>query len=259
MALKVKFLLIAFIVIVIICAPLISPYDPMAINLEKQALSPNWQHIMGTDMLGRDVLSRLLYGGRVSLLGSALATLIVVIFGTLLGIASGYVRGVLDEIVQLLIDVLLTIPNLIVALLIITLLGRGVVPAIVAVALSIIANYLQVARAAALTISTQEYIVVSQSLGATQFDILKRHVLPNCISILMSYAGVIFAYSLLGFTAIGFLGLSIELGQPEWGTMIADGFKYYRDAIWISAFPAMAISICVILINSVIDDFNQLI
>lgn len=255
---NIKLLLILSILGSIIILPNLMQYDPMQVELEQSGEPPSWQHILGTDMLGRDVFSRLLYGGRVSLFAAFMATSFVSSIGAVVGISAGYFRGIYDETVQFVIEALLIFPGIIIALVTITLLGRGVIPAIIAVSVSVFANYLQVARAASLTVSSQEYIVVAKSLGATHFQILFRHVLPNCFSILLSYAGVIFAYSLLSLTALGFLGLSTELGQPEWGNMIAEGFKYYRVAPWISGFPAIAISICVVLINLIIDDVNQM-
>lgn len=229
-------------------APIIAPYDPLATHPETQFTPPNQAHFLGTDSLGRDVFSRVLYGGRQTLMVALLATMIGFLLGLLLGLLSEWV----DILVLTLLNALLAVPGLIVAMVVITLLGRGLLPVAVAIGVAQIASCAAVTRSAALTVRSALYVEAAKSLGASRIHILLRYVLPNILPTLLAYAGVMFAYAVLNGAALNFLGLGVERSVPEWGVMLAEGREVFRSAFWIGVAPGFAIMATVWAVNSLV-------
>jgi ABC-type dipeptide/oligopeptide/nickel transport system permease subunit len=247
-AVFVLFLIVALTMI----APWLSPMDPMLTNTAGQLLPPNHDHLLGTDLLGRDVLSRVLYGGRQTLINASLATGIAVSAGVTLGLLAR-TGQLVDRAVVWLINALLAIPGLVLALVIITLLGRGNIPLAVAVGLSQVAPFGFVVRFAGRTIQSRVYVEAARSFGATQTWINLYHILPNIRPAILAYSGVIFSYCILNVAALSFLGLGGEPGTPDWGTMLADGRIAFRSAPWISIAPGIVISLTVWAVNTLAD------
>jgi ABC-type dipeptide/oligopeptide/nickel transport system permease subunit len=232
-------------------APALAPYDPMETNPTAQFQTPNTHHLLGTDLLGRDVLSRVLYGGQHTLVIAALATGIAVVPGVSLGLWRSRLVGVL-------INAILAFPGLLLALVIMTLLGQGAFALALAIGITQIAPCARVTRAAVISVSTQTYIEAANSLGASRRRLIFRHTLPNILPTLLAYTGVIFAYSILNGAALSFLGLGGEPGIPDWGVMLYEGRQAFRTAPWIAAAPGLGITITVVLINRAADRITRL-
>lgn len=235
----------------ILFAPLAAPYDPMRTDAANTLQAPNAAHWVGTDALGRDVLSRALYGGQHTLLIAGAATLIAVVPGVLLGLLSAV--GWLERPIVVLTNALLAFPGLLLALLVITLLGQGAFQLALATGLTQIAPCARVARAAVKSVLAQGYIEAAKGLGAGQVRIVCHYVLPNVMVTVLAYTGVIFAYAILNSAALSFLGLGGEPGIPDWGVMLAEGRQAFRLAPWVAAAPGLAITVTVLLANRAAD------
>lgn len=249
--------IVALALLVIWLAPALSPYDPLTTDTPAQLQPPSAAHWLGTDSLGRDVLSRLLYGGRQTLVMAFGATLIALIPGVLMGVLGGLWDGWVDALLVWLANALLALPGLIVALIVLTLLGRGIVPLVVAVAISQIAPVAFMVRAAVRSVRHRDYVAVAVSLGATRFGLLIRHIWPNIWGNVLAYAAVTFAYCVLNGAALSFLGLGGEPSLPEWGTMLAEGRQVFRVAPWVGVGPGLAISLTVWGMNRLADTLTQ--
>lgn len=236
-------------------ASVIAPYDPLQTQPEIQFTPPNSDHFFGTDSLGRDVLSRVLYGGRQTLLVALLATLVGWIPGVLLGLLSESKWA--DMVIGVWLNALLAVPGLVIAMVVITLLGRGVLPVAVAIGFAQIAPCAVVTRAAALSVRSALYVEAARSIGATRGYILWNGVLPNIAPTLLAYAGVMFSYAVLNGAALNFLGLGVERSVPEWGVMLAEGREVFRSAPWIAFAPGVAITVTVWAVNRLVDTINR--
>lgn len=242
--------IIALIVLLTLAAPLIVPHDPLSTNTDAIFTPPNSTHPFGTDALGRDVFSRLLYGGQRTLSNTLLATFIALIPGVSLGLLAGLSVSWLDNGLQVITNTLLAIPNLVLALVILTLLGAGMLPLALAVGAAQIAPCIAVIRAAVISIRAESYIGAAYTFGAKRWWVVWQHILPNIRPTLYAYSAVIFSYSLLNSAALGFLGLGGEPGLPEWGSMLLDGRSAFRSAPWVAAAPGIAITVLVWAVNS---------
>jgi peptide/nickel transport system permease protein len=248
------------IIVMLFIIPLLWPSDPMLTDLESQAQFPSATHPLGTDLLGRDVLSRTLYGGQRTLASAGLSTLMAIIPGMTIGLLMGWYRGQIDHLIMILINAILAFPGLLFALVIMTLMGQGVLPMILAVGLAQIAPYSLITRTAVISIRSMAYIEVAEALGASRWHIIIQHILPNIAPTLLAYLGVTFAYSILNGTSLSFLGLAGEPGIPDWGGMLAEGRYAFRVAPWVGLVPGIAITITVISVNNLVDSlasFNR--
>jgi peptide/nickel transport system permease protein len=241
------------ILIVVIVGPLVLEADPMQTDPAAQLQAPGPVHLFGTDLLGRDVLSRTVHGGWQTLVTAALATVLVVILGLPLGSLSATGWRLVDHLTLGLINALLSLPSLLIALVVITLLGRGQGSVVIALGLSQAAPFAYTTRSAILAVRPAAYIEAATNLGARPAHVLLQHVLPNTQATLAAYTVVIFSYSLLNGAALGFLGLTGDLGAPEWGIMLAEGRAAFRSAPWISAAPGILISATVWAVNDLAD------
>ncbi len=234
--------------VLIICLAWAAPYDPLKTNTSNQLQAPSAAHPFGTDILGRDVLSRFLHGGQQTLLSASAAALIAIIPGTGLAfVAAGDTR--LQRIQLLILQALLAIPNLLLALVILTALGRSEVSATVAVGLGQIPVFTLVIRAAILGLQSEGYIESARAAGANPLWLATRHVFPNLIPTLATYGVVTFSYCLMNSAALNFLGMGGELGKPEWGVMLAEGRAVFRAAPWVALPPGIAITALIWSIN----------
>jgi peptide/nickel transport system permease protein len=248
-----------FLLVVVLAAtfaPLVSPYDPIRQSLRERLKAPAWfpeegrqRHLLGTDQLGRDILSRVIYGSRISLVVGFAAVMIGGAIGGLLGLLSGYAGGVVDEIIMLVVDGQLAFPFILLAIGIIAVLGPSFGNLIIIVGLSGWVTYARIVRAQVLTIKEREYVLAIRGLGGSTWRILARHVVPNTLAPFLVIATLELARTILLESTLSFLGLGIQPPIPAWGSMVAAGRDYLLTAWWVSTFPGLAILIVVLSIN----------
>jgi peptide/nickel transport system permease protein len=241
-----------------VLAPLVSPYDPLAIDPVAMATGPSAHHIMGADELGRDILSRVIYGGRVSLGTAAAVVIASAAIGVTMGLVAGYFVGAIDMIVSRLIDVILAFPAILLAMGLIALLGEGTLNAGVAVTVVSIPSFARLARASALVEKDREYVEAARALGASHRWILFRSILPNSIGPLVVQAGVTATTAILLEAALSFLGLGTKPPTPSWGQMLSTSRGYLYQAWWYGLFPGVALTLVVLSLNHLADAAQRL-
>lgn len=253
---RLPFIILVLIVLASFAAPLITPFDPMSTNTSVTFTPPNTTHWFGTDSLGRDVFSRILHGGRQTLVIATSATLIAVIPGVVLGLLAGMASNWFDVIIRTMINSLLALPPLVIALVVLTILGTGWGSLAIATGISQIARVGQFTRSLVLSIRVRGYVGAAYALGGTWRHIVIQHILRNATPLLLSYIAVTFSYSILNSAALSFLGLGGALGTPDWGTMLAEGRLVFRTAPWISIVSGLVIVITVMCVNTLADRFS---
>lgn len=236
-------------------APLIAPYAPDLTDPAVFLTPPFWQaggssaHWLGTDAIGRDILSRIIFGARLSLaIGLAVVALSVVL-GTILGLTAGYFRGLFEIAVMRLMDIILTLPSLLLAIVIVAILGPGLMNAMLAVAVVVLPHYVRITRAAAISEASKDYVTAARMNGAGHLRLMFNEVLPNCTAPLIVQASLGISTAILDAAALGFLGLGAQPPSPEWGTMLADAREFVLRAWWVVTFPGLAILITVLAFN----------
>jgi peptide/nickel transport system permease protein len=230
-------------------APILSRYDPLGLDVAARMLPPGPHHLLGTDEFGRDMLTRILYGGRISLRTGLIAVSIAIAIGIPIGLASGFYGGMVDRLLMRLIDLMLTFPGILLALVIVAVLGPSLTNAMLAVGISASPTYARVARSSVLSAKSLVYVEAARAVGCGNRRIMLRHILPNIVApiIVLSTLGV--AGAILAAAALSFLGLGAQPPQPEWGALLSEGRNLLLDAWWISTFPGLAIMITVLAIN----------
>jgi peptide/nickel transport system permease protein/dipeptide transport system permease protein len=248
-------IVIALFVVTALVAPLISPHDPVDASLYDQLKPPIWseagrsENLLGTDDLGRDILSRLIYGARVSLLVAVVTVSIGVFVGSLLGAISGYYKGFLDNIIMRFMDILLAFPHILLAIVIMAYLGPGLRNAMIAIGIIYIPRFARIVRASVLEEYEKDYVTASKAIGAKDWRIIFVAILPNCLAPLIVQTTLGFASAILDAAALGFLGLGAQPPTPEWGAMIAMGRSHILRAWWVMTFPGIAILLAVLGFN----------
>ncbi|UXN03014.1 ABC transporter permease subunit [Bartonella sp. HY406] len=243
------------IVLLSVLAPLIAPYgyqDQFRDFMLKPPVWQNggsWQFILGTDAVGRDILSRILHGARFTLLVGVIVALIAMVFGIILGVIAGYIKGPLDAFIMRIMDIILTIPSLLLALVLITIIGYGLKGAVIATAIALQPHFVRLARAAVIAEKNKEYVVAAKLAGAGPIRLMFKTILPNCMAPLIVQATFSFSTAILDVAALGFLGMGAQAPLPEWGTMLADAREFVSSAWWVVTFPGLAILILVLSIN----------
>lgn len=242
---------IGFVLIVAaaIAAPSLARYDPVRQSLRTALQPPSSTYYLGTDQFGRDIYSRLVYGARISLRVGLISVGIALVFGTPLGLLAGYYRGTADAIVSRLVDVVLAFPAVLLALAIMAVLGPSLNNAMIAVGVSILPQYVRVARASTLSVAELDFVVSARAVGANDLLILARHILPNIALPLVVLTSLQLASAVLFAASLSFLGLGAQPPTPEWGAMLTTGRTYMRDAWWIPVFPGLAITLTVLCLN----------
>lgn len=243
------FVLIAVFAAIAIFAPRIAPEGFDDENLAGRLRPPSAQHWFGTDELGRDVLSRVIYGARISMTVGLVAVAGALVSGSLLGITAGYVGGSVEGAIMRVMDVMLAFPAVILAIGIVAMRGPGLNNTILAVSIVNIPVYARVARASTLSVKEHEYVTAARALGARSWRILLRAILPNAASPLVVQATLGVAGAILEAAALGFLGLGAQPPAPEWGVMLSDAYKYLLTAFWAALAPGAAIAIVVLSFN----------
>ncbi|HEY3300396.1 MAG TPA: ABC transporter permease [Methylophilaceae bacterium] len=243
------FIIIGLIFIFAIFAPLFAPYDPNAIDVKAILLAPSSAHWMGTDGLGRDVLSRMLFGGRISLLVGIVAVGIATAIGILLGAIAGYYRGWVDTLIMRLVDVMLSIPTFFLILAVIAFLTPSIWNIMIVIGLTSWMGVTRLVRAEFLSLHGREFVLASRTLGAKDGRLIFKHLLPNSLTpiIVSSVLGI--ASAVLVESGLSFLGLGVQAPQASWGNILTDGKEYIQFAWWLSLFPGLAILITVLGYN----------
>jgi ABC-type dipeptide/oligopeptide/nickel transport system permease subunit len=256
------FFVAVLLIILSVAAPLISPYDPIETDLLNK-LKPgfwagNWDNPLGTDNLGRDVLSRILYGGAISLRVGYMVIAVTAIFGTLLGLVSAYYGGLADIIIMRFMDVLLSFPPLLLALAIAASLGAGLENAMFAISLVYIPQMARVVRGSVLKVKTNSFIEASKALGSGNIWIMVRHILPNVFPAALVFLTLLLADAILYTASLGFLGVGIKPSTPEWGAMLSTGKEYLlMGQWWVTVFPGLMIVFAVLSFNMVGDGLRE--
>ena len=243
------FAIIAVVLVMALLAPVLAPYDPDAIDVKSILIPPSSTHWMGTDGLGRDVFSRMLFGARISLLVGFVAVGIATLIGVVLGAISGYYRGWIDVVIMRMVDVMLSIPTFFLILAVIAFLTPSIWNIMIVIGLTSWMGVTRLVRAEFLSLREREFVLASATLGARDFRLIFRHLLPNSLTpvIVSSVLGV--ASAVLVESGLSFLGLGVQPPQASWGNILTEGKEYIQFAWWLSFFPGMAILLTVLGYN----------
>jgi peptide/nickel transport system permease protein len=250
-------ILCTLVVLSAVLAPLIAPHDPIEQNVVEQLKPPTREFPLGTDYFGRDVLSRILWGGRISLIVSLSAIAGAILVGGAIGMISGYVGGLLDTVVMRVMDVLLSFPSLILGLIVVALLGPDLANLIVAIGLTAIAPFARIARAPVLALKERAFVEAGRALGFSHLRILFVHILPNIVSEVLVMGSLWMATAVRTEASLSFIGLGVKPPTPTWGGMMRDGFENILDAPWLSIFPGIAILLLMLGLNMVGDGLRD--
>ena len=238
-----------------ILAPLIAPHDPAAQARDALLVPPVWQDggqwrfLLGTDAIGRDILSRLLYGARFSLFIGVVVVIIALTGGVIVGLWAGFYGGWVDSVIMRIMDVILAFPSLLLALVLVAILGPGLLNAMIAIALVLQPHFARLTRAAVMAEKNREYVMAARVAGASKTRLMFRTILPNCLGPLIVQATLSFSNAILDAAALGFLGMGAQPPTPEWGTMLAEAREFILRAWWVVTLPGLAILITVLAIN----------
>ena len=236
-------------------ANVLAPYSPNLTNNAAFLQPPAWQaggawaYPLGTDAIGRDILSRLIYGARLSLLIGIAVVALSIVVGIILGLVAGFVRGITEIAIMRLMDVILTLPSLLLAIVIVAILGPGLMNAMLAVAVVVLPHYVRITRAAVISETAKDYVTAARANGATRLRLMFNEVLPNCAAPLIVQASLGVSTAILDAAALGFLGLGAQPPASEWGTMLADAREFVLRAWWVVTFPGLMILITVLAFN----------
>lgn len=246
---------IAFVIIVAILAPIVAPHNPAEQFRDALLMPPawieggSWSFILGTDDVGRDILSRLIYGARLSLLIGCLVVALSLVLGVFMGLVAGYFGGMIDTAIMRLVDIMLALPSLLLAIAIVAILGPSIFNASLAISFVSLPHYVRLTRASVLAEVNRDYVTASRVAGAGHFRLMFSVLLPNCVAPLIVQATLGFSAAILDMAALGFLGLGAQPPTPEWGVMLADARQFINSAWWVVTFPGLAILVTVLAFN----------
>jgi len=255
MLVSVLFLLL--VVLAAIFAGQLTPHDPTRLDVRSRLLPPGQEHLLGTDGFGRDVLSRLLFGARLSLSVGALVVLLAVSFGTVAGVMAAYFRR-LDGPIMRVIDAMMAFPEILLAIALIAALGASLSNVVLSLTIVYTPRIARIVRSSALVISEEQYVEAATGLGARSPRIIMRHVLPNLVSPIIVQGTFIFAYAILAESSLSFLGVGVPPELPTWGNMINEGRPYFTQADWLMLVPGVAIVLTVLALQSIGDGVRDL-
>ena len=251
--------IVIMLVLIAILASLLSPHDPFEQKLENRLLNPCFEYPFGTDNLGRCIFSRLIFGTRYSLAIGVVVVGITASVGTTLGIVSGYSRGIIDETLMRIVDIVLAFPGIILALVIAGILGPSFLNVVIAISLTHWPAYTRLVRGITLSLREKEFIEGARALRASNIYIMRRHILPNCINPIIVLATLDIAHAIIFATGLSFLGLGIQPPTPEWGSMLKAGIPYFRISPHLTFFPGTAIMVTVMAFNFLGDGLRDMI
>jgi peptide/nickel transport system permease protein len=238
--------------------PLLAPYDPNKQDTRNRLEAPSREHPMGLDNYGRDILSRIIYGARVSLLVGICSVLLGGIVGTFLGVAAGDTGGRMENLIMRSTDVLMAFPSLIMGLMVLAVLGSGIPKMVIAIGIMLSPAFVRVAHSSTLSIKQNDYILAARAIGVGHFRSLRRHVLPNLLGEIIVLSSVWAASAIRVEASLSFIGLGVSPPTPAWGTMIRDGTQHLTNAPWISLFPGLAILVTVLAFNLLGDGLRDI-
>ena len=236
-------------IITAIFAPLVATHDPRDADITARLKGWSQEYYFGTDKVGRDIFSRIVYGSRISIKVGLVAMTFSISIGAVLGIIAGYYGGWLDNTIMRVMDMMLAMPSILLAMVIVTILGQSLTNAIIAVSIVYIPQYARILRASVLTIREQDYVTAARAIGASDFRILTRAILPNCLAPLIVQATLGMGAAILDAAGLSFLGLGAEIGEPEWGAMLNENRALIRRAPWTVMTPGIAIFLIVLGFN----------
>ena len=244
-------------ILLAILAPVIAPYDPIAQDLTLRLQAPSAEHLFGTDNFGRDIFSRVIYGGRYSLLAGCLTVVLAGVIGTFYGAIAGYVGGWVDNVMMRLSEMILSFPSLILAMIINAVMGSNLFNTMFALVIVAWPTYARLRRSVVLSVKENEYVTASEALGASRLRILLKEVIPNSISSVLIMATTDIGNQILMFSTLSFLGLGSAPPTPEWGMMVSDGVGYFNK-FWVAGFPGLAIFTMAVGANFIGDGLRDL-
>ena len=231
--------------------------DVIGVNTAERLQPPSAQHIMGTDEYGRDIFCRVLYGTRYSLSVGVVAVAIALVFGVVLGAVAGYAGGPTEEIIMRATDIFSSVPNMLMAIVVVAALGQSMLNLMIAIGITSIPQFVRITRAAVLTVKTQEYVEAARAIGLRNHKIIFSHILPNCLSPIIVQTTLRVASAIISASSLSFLGLGVPAPDPEWGSMLSAGRKFIRDYSYMTLFPGLAIMITVLSLNLVGDGLRD--
>nr|MDT0659285.1 ABC transporter permease [Micromonospora sp. DSM 115978] len=237
--------------------PWLAPYDPNGVDIPNRLAGPSLEHPFGTDNLGRDVLSRVLVGARVSLQVGFVAVGISLTVGVAVGLVAGFYTGAVDAVLMRTMDVLFAFPAILLAIAVLAILGPGITNAMIAIGIVYTPIFARITRASTLVASQELYVRAARSVGASDLRILRRHVLPNILAPIIVQTSLSLAFAILAEAALSFLGLGVQRPDPAWGLMLAEGRAFVRQAPWMGIFPGVAIFATVLAFNVVGDGLRD--
>jgi dipeptide transport system permease protein len=247
--------LVVALILLAVFADVVAPYSPNEQYRDATLVPPMWhdggssRFILGTDPVGRDMLSRLIHGTRLSLLIGAISVTISLALGVLLGVLAGYLRGLAETFIMRLMDVMLALPSLLLAIAVVAILGPGLANAMYAIAIVLLPHYVRLTRAAVMAETGREYVASSRIAGAGPLRLMFNTILPNCVAPLIVQATLGFSTAILDAAALGFLGLGAQPPTPEWGSMLAGALEFIQRASWVVTYPGLAILVTVLAFN----------
>jgi len=245
----VSLVFILLLIIIAIIGPYITPYNPVVTDLPNALQPPSSAHWFGTDQLGMDIFSRVIAGTRVSLVVGTIAVVIALSTGIVVGAISGYVGGWLDTLIMRIMDIMLSIPSILLAITLMAALGKGIDKAVIAIGLVSIPEYARIVRGNILSIKENDYVAAAKLVGGKQLRIIFRHVLPNALSVIIVRATLGISSAILDTAALGFLGMGVQPPQPEWGDMLGRARTFIFQAPYTLIFPGVAITLTVLAFN----------
>ena len=247
--------ILVLLVLMAVAAPLLAPYNPEQVDIRNRLTPPMWfdggtaAHILGTDNVGRDIVSRIVYGARISLFVGLATVLIGGLLGTLLGVVAGYFRGRVETVIMRLVDIQLAFPSILLAVAIMAILGPSVRNVILVLSLSTWASFCRVARGQTLAVCNQEYVAAAHALGAGNLRVIFKYVVPNILSPLIVIASFALATTIINEASLSFLGVGVPPTTPTWGGMLGEGRNYLRLAWWVATLPGIALMLAVYSVN----------
>ena len=249
--------ILVLLILVAIFADQIATHDFSKQDLLSQRQKPSAEHLFGTDKFGRDIFSRVIQGSRISLTVGLISVSIAVVFGSLIGALAGYYGGVTDNILMRTMDILLAIPQILLAIAISAAMGKGLTNLMVAVGISSIPQYARIMRASVLGVKDSEFIEATKAAGGSDLRTIFKHIIPNCLAPIIVQATLGVAFAILTAAGLSFIGLGLDPGVPEWGAMLSEGRDYIRDFPHMTIFPGLAIMITIFALNVLGDGFRD--
>ncbi len=234
-------------------APLLTPYDPTMPKIPERFQGPSIVHILGTDDLGRDIAARVMYGARVTLAAGFASVLLAAVMGSAIGLTAGYRGGIIDNLLMRAMDVMLSFPAILLAILIVASLGTGLINLVLAIAFSMVPSFARIVRAIVLGIVTQDHILASEALGVSGLQVVRAHLIPNTLPLLLVQATSMMAVATSTGAALNYLGLGVEPPTPDWGLMVSEGQRHVFSAAYIPLIPGVFITLTVLSINFIGD------